>query len=783
MSLKLGNEYFKQGLHEEAIEEYKKIDTSHPLYKQAEFNIQLIEKSRHRKKINSCEISENTPTVSVIIPVYNVEPYLRQCLDSVINQTLKNIEIICVNDGSTDNSFSILNEYIQKDSRFIIVRQKNSGAGEARNKGLVIAKGEYLSFLDSDDFFEPTMLEEMYEKATNVDADIVLCGGSTYDDITKERKVAPWFLKESLMKGLQVFSRHTLKEDIFKIAQPNNWTKIYKKSFISNNNLKFQNITTCNDVYFSYTALVFANKITYIDKSFVNYRQNTKTSTTNNRGKYYNNIFLVFDKIKSDLIKKNIFDELKKPLYERFGGHFFYEYQFIGRQDRQKLICKIRELLPEKYFDIFLKKCNDYDKNTNNPKVSVIIPIYNVEKYLKKCLNSVINQTLKDIEIICIDDGSTDNSLNILKEYEKKDDRFIVLTQKNQKQGAARNRGLDIAKAPYIMFIDSDDWIEPDTLKSHYETIIKENVDITMSNFISVPEDDTNIEKCNAYIKYYSSLEKSEGKYEFTGNFQEYRSSPCCKLYKKEIIDRYNLRFPISLINEDEAWHWYYFSHVKSIYYVNRTHYNRLVRSNSTMSVRDGHGVGALDMLYILEHIYNYLQKNSLYEKYREQYNEYFSRVTSSALKRCSGSQELTVQANTKIQTLRETVSLNISTKEIDLNKIKDTLENKILSNAQFKYDLRIWENKVVVIDILDMKIAYDIAPDGDNITVKVVLRKDCDMNVVNRLYPLFPETKDKKTIFTTSISTMETSLVDFMKREIDRVVNKIPLIKQAQSA
>ncbi|MDR1554514.1 MAG: glycosyltransferase, partial [Campylobacteraceae bacterium] len=138
MSLKLGNEYSKQGLYDKAIDEYKKIDKLHPLHKQADFNMQLLEKKLtvRKAKIDTCdtkrdfcEISENTPTVSVIIPVYNVEPYLRQCLDSVINQTLKNIEIICVDDGSTDNSFSILNEYIQKDSRFIIVRQKNSGAG------------------------------------------------------------------------------------------------------------------------------------------------------------------------------------------------------------------------------------------------------------------------------------------------------------------------------------------------------------------------------------------------------------------------------------------------------------------------------------------------------------------------------------------------------------------------------------------------------------------------------------------------------------------------------
>ena len=100
--------------------------------------------------------------ISVIIPVYNVEQYLPKCLDSVLNQTLKDIEIICINDESPDNCAQILEEYQKRDSRIIILNQKNSGQGSARNRGLEIAKGKYIQFLDSDDFYEPTCCEEMY---------------------------------------------------------------------------------------------------------------------------------------------------------------------------------------------------------------------------------------------------------------------------------------------------------------------------------------------------------------------------------------------------------------------------------------------------------------------------------------------------------------------------------------------------------------------------------------------------------------------------------------------
>ena len=110
--------------------------------------------------------------VSVIIPVYNVEKYLRECIDSILNQTLHELELICVDDGSTDGSLEILQAYEKKDNRVTVLTQHNQGAGAARNKGLQIAKGEYLSFLDADDFFAPGMLEEAYRKCKSVSADV-----------------------------------------------------------------------------------------------------------------------------------------------------------------------------------------------------------------------------------------------------------------------------------------------------------------------------------------------------------------------------------------------------------------------------------------------------------------------------------------------------------------------------------------------------------------------------------------------------------------------------------
>jgi glycosyltransferase involved in cell wall biosynthesis len=115
-------------------------------------------------------------------------------------------------------------------------------------------------------------------------------------------------------------------------------------------------------------------------------------------------------------------------------------------------------------------------------KISIIIPVYNVEKYLKRCLDSIVNQTLKDIEIICIDDGSTDNSLAILNDYAQRDSRVKVLHQENAKQGAARNRGLEIATGEFVTFVDSDDWVELDYCELLYNAAIKHNVNIAAAS-------------------------------------------------------------------------------------------------------------------------------------------------------------------------------------------------------------------------------------------------------------------------------------------------------------
>ncbi|MCQ2097233.1 MAG: glycosyltransferase [Fibrobacter sp.] len=218
--------------------------------------------------------------VSVVIPVHNGEKYLRECLDTVVGQTLKELEIICVNDGSTDGSLAILEEYAARDARVKIVSQEASNAGHARNTGLAETTGKYLSFLDADDWFELDMLQSMVSLAKETDADVVFCKAATFNQKTGVQSTKSFSLKERLVPKGKVFSFADIREDAFQFCRTAAWDKLYKASFVKAEGLQFQEQPRMNDCFFSTMANVRARKMAVCNKTFIHYRINTGTSIT-----------------------------------------------------------------------------------------------------------------------------------------------------------------------------------------------------------------------------------------------------------------------------------------------------------------------------------------------------------------------------------------------------------------------------------------------------------------------------------------------------------------------
>lgn len=250
------------------------------------------------------------PKVSVIVAVYNTEKYLTQCMESIVSQTLRDIEIICVDDGSTDGSLQVLNQFAEKDSRVQVFSQANQGAGAARNLGLERAHGMYLSFLDSDDFFEPDMLENAFQLITEANADIVVFGSDQYQDDSGFQDFV--FMQKDAIPNYSPFNRHDIRGNVFRTFVGWAWDKLIRADFIRTNNLTFQEIRSSNDMRFTFLSLVLAERIAVDPTIYAHHRLHNATSLSNTREKSWNCFYLALSSLKQELVSRSLYQELEK---------------------------------------------------------------------------------------------------------------------------------------------------------------------------------------------------------------------------------------------------------------------------------------------------------------------------------------------------------------------------------------------------------------------------------------------------------------------------------------
>ena len=218
--------------------------------------------------------------VSVIIPVYNAGNYLRQCLDSVLGQSLKELEVICVDDGSTDSSREIIMEYANRDERVKSLSQSNSGPGAARNLGLSVANGENVIFLDADDWFEGDFLEKTCACIERTEADICICKAERFDSQTGKTLPSEWMLKTEYIPG-EAFAPSDICEYLFQFTYGQVWDKLYRKSFLEDTGLKFPEFRNSEDTAFAFMSLLSSERIAVIPEVFVHYRVNNNGSVSN----------------------------------------------------------------------------------------------------------------------------------------------------------------------------------------------------------------------------------------------------------------------------------------------------------------------------------------------------------------------------------------------------------------------------------------------------------------------------------------------------------------------
>lgn len=241
------------------------------------------------------------PEISILIPIYNVEKYLEECLDSVCAQTFTNFEAICINDGSTDGSRDIIQKYLDKDSRFRVIDKPNSGYGASMNQGLAEAEGIYVAILESDDVFQKNALELLYNAATANEADVVKGEFNLYWSTPEERRELFGVVKE-LPLNQPVNPREHIK--IF-YQKPSIWSALYKRNFLEENNINFLETpgASYQDAGFNFKVWATAKKAVFLSDVILDYRQDNEQSSVNSPSK----VFCVCDE----------YEEMERYLSER----------------------------------------------------------------------------------------------------------------------------------------------------------------------------------------------------------------------------------------------------------------------------------------------------------------------------------------------------------------------------------------------------------------------------------------------------------------------------------
>lgn len=306
--------------------------------------------------------------VSVIVPVYNVEKHLKTCLDSVINQTYKNLEIILIDDGSTDNSSEICDEYARNDERIVVIHKENKGVSSARNKGIEIATGDFIGFVDSDDYIEPDMYEKLVSMITSDDIDIATSG--YYKDFS-DRKVPMKNEGEVPIYPVCVkdFLKYVYIRDKYQNVAGYIVTKIIRTTVLKKNNILFdEKLLIGEDVLFMAEVFMKSRKIMYTEKHLYHYFQNNASAYHNYRVRIdsmgslaaYERIAELFSENNVD---KNIIDYVKRFLvyHASLLLKMSYENDYLHKVDEIKSVIR-------KYFDAYERTNTEHPERTEEIK-------------------------------------------------------------------------------------------------------------------------------------------------------------------------------------------------------------------------------------------------------------------------------------------------------------------------------------------------------------------------------------------------------------------------------
>ena len=497
---------------------------------------------------------QNSVKVSVILPVYNVEAYIKKCLETLQSQTLKELEFIFIDDKSPDNTIAILENAAKEDGRIIILRnERNMGPGPSRNRGIEIARGEYLNFMDPDDYVDLDFYEVLYDYAKEKDADVVK-GHVTAVDMDGN-KVDTW--NDASAAYLKLANE---SKPLFACNKSEHFSQLFRRSFIlSDDKVRYADTMVGEDSVF--LARVNLKEPTFYLCNDTEYYHLIRGDSLEGNISFENckeGIRALKNRI--EVLEDHSFPDCSDEYLRGTLNYYIARFNKVDEAQKDESLRREQRTLFKETLDAALSRLPESVKVTDGLRsyegltdmvtsciddvlISIIIPVYNVKPYLVEALDSV-RDALRGIasEVICVDDGSDDGTSELLDKYVNKYPHFVAYHTENGGAAAARNYGLERASGKYIAFIDADDRVTSNMYKDMLYVCEANALDLCICNVTRFEGNNKGVVS-GQYQRAFSDSPKLITSLEESLNYV-YDGAPWNKLIRKEFWDKHRLEYP-----------------------------------------------------------------------------------------------------------------------------------------------------------------------------------------------------------------------------------------------
>ena len=567
------------------------------------------------------------PKVSIIVPVYNMERYLGKCLDALTKQTLDDIEIVAVNDGSTDSSPSILRAYAAKDPRIRIIDKPNSGYGASMNRGIDEARGEYVGIVEPDDYPDLVMFDKLYKAARKHNCDLVKCNYyRTYED----HEEPEWNLHGY---GYDAPFDPAEKPRVI-CTVPSIWAALYRRSMLVGEGMRFRETpgAAFQDTGFTLKAWFAAKRCVLLRRPLLHYRMDNPGSSSKTTDKVYT-VCDELDSAEQFMRERPMragafapwfhvgkwgkyrwnYDRIASELHGEFARRMYDEFSAArdaGELDLSLFAdisrCQIAYLLdagpkafveryPDGYpddwqEDVFAKETPAAGATVPegpSPAVTIMVACYNCESFINECLDSLKAQTYGDFEAIVVDDCSTDGSVEAVRAAIAADDRFsLVQLAENSGPGAARNAAIERSRGEYIMYVDADDRLAIDALEKLIGRARRQNLDELYFGAQSFFEDAAAMAVMYEDFGGRASFDgvvTGKELFTFFSDRGQYFTQGALRMVRRELLMKWGIRFPEHIIHEDVMYGFKILVHSERSSFLDEPLYLRRQRAGSIM--------------------------------------------------------------------------------------------------------------------------------------------------------------------------------------------------------